>query len=75
MCCPSTKRSKYSNCTVNLGQTRIFYKMDETRLTRTKDDPDDPTQFQPWVLHVNNSLSGHVAVLLLGLTTRYSESW
>ena len=39
---PSTKRSKYSNCTVNPGQTRIFYKVDETRLTRTKCDPGDP---------------------------------
>ena len=47
---PSTKRSKYSNCTVNPGQTRIFYKAGQTRLTRTKrdpDDPDDPTRFQP----------------------------
>ena len=38
----------------NPGQTWIFYKPDQTRLTRTKRDPvdpdnlDDPTRFQPW---------------------------
>ena len=43
---PSTKRSKYSNCTVNPGQTQIFYKAGQTRMTRRKCDPsdlDDPT--------------------------------
>ena len=30
----------------NLGKTRIFYKLFQTRLTRTKRDLDDPTQFQ-----------------------------
>ena len=51
VCYPSTERSKYSNCTVNPGQTRIFYKAGQTRMTRRKcdpDDPDDPTRFQPW---------------------------
>ena len=53
VCNPSTERSKYSNCTVNPGQTRIFYKAGQTRMTRRKcdpgdpDDPDDPTRFQP----------------------------
>ena len=35
----------------NLGQTQIFYNADETRLTQTKcdlDDPHDLTWFQPW---------------------------
>ena len=47
--CPSTERSKYSDCTVNLD----IYKADETHLTQTKcnpadpDDQDDPTRFQP----------------------------
>ena len=52
--CPSTKQLKYSNCTFNLGQTWIFYKVDETCLIQTKrdpGDPDDPTQFQPWYVH------------------------
>ena len=31
----------------NPGQTRIFYKADQTRMTRQKRDPDDPTWFQP----------------------------
>ena len=31
----------------NPGQTRIFYKAGQTRMTRQKCDPDDPTQFQP----------------------------
>ena len=47
VCYPSTERSKYSNCTVNPGQTRIFYKAGQTRMTRRKCDPDDPTRFQP----------------------------
>ena len=49
VCYPSTKRSKYSNCTVNPGQT--FYKVGQTQMTRRKcdpGDPDDPTRFQPW---------------------------
>ena len=48
---PSTEQSKYYNCTVNPGQTRIFYKVDETRLTQTKDDLVDPTwsgEARPW---------------------------
>ena len=38
----------------NSGQTWVFYKLGQTRLTGTKRDPvdldnsDDPTQFQPW---------------------------
>ena len=38
------------------GQTQIFYKPGQTRLTWTKcdpvdpDNPDDPTRFQPWCL-------------------------
>ena len=31
----------------NPGQTRIFYKPGQTRMTQTKCDPDDPTRFQP----------------------------
>ena len=31
----------------NPGQTRIFYKAGQTRMTRQKRDPDDPTQLQP----------------------------
>ena len=34
VCYPSTERSKYSNCTVNPGQTRIFYKAGQTRMIR-----------------------------------------
>ena len=51
---PSTEQSKYYNCTVNLGQTQIFYKVNETCLTRTKHDPGDlvdPTwsgEARPW---------------------------
>ena len=33
----------------NRGQTRIFYKAGQTRLTRAKRYPDDPTRFQPWI--------------------------
>ena len=33
VCYPSTEQSKYSNCTVNPGQTRIFYKAGQTRMT------------------------------------------
>ena len=41
----------------NPGQTRIFYKPGQTRLTRTKrdpvdpDNPVDPTRFQPCSKH------------------------
>ena len=44
---PSTERMKYSNSTVNLGQTRIFYKVGQTWMTGRKcdlGDPDDPIQ-------------------------------
>ena len=37
------KQSKYSNCTVNLGQTQIFIKQSDW----TKHDPGNLTQFQP----------------------------
>ena len=32
----------------NPGQTWIFYKAGQTRMTRQKRDPDDLTRFQPW---------------------------
>ena len=38
----------------NAGQTQIFYKSGQIHLTHAKrdlvdpDNPDDPTQFQPW---------------------------
>ena len=32
----------------NPGQTQIFYKAGQTRMTQQKRDPVDPTQFQPW---------------------------
>ena len=47
VCYPSTERSKYSNCTVNPGQTWIFYKAGQTRRKCDQGDPDDPTRFQP----------------------------
>ena len=40
VCYQSTERSKYSNCTVNPGQTRIFYKAGQTRMTRPGFNPD-----------------------------------
>ena len=39
----------------NPGQTRIFYKVGQTRLTRAKRDPVDPddlSRFQPWYIYV-----------------------
>ena len=109
---PSTKRLKYSNCTVNLfnirqewpvfkicwgyalpsslsstlksplwswpdaiinardtmqnlGQTRIFYNLGQTRLTRRKcdpDDPGDPTRFQPCPIRVLDNLLSHMSI-------------
>ena len=35
----NTEQSKYSNCTVNLGQTRVFYKAGQTRLTQSSFNP------------------------------------
>ena len=42
----STEQLKYRNFTVNLGQSWIFYKVNQIRLTWTKLDPDDLTWFQ-----------------------------
>ena len=39
VCYPSTQLSNYSNCTVNPGQIRIFYKAGQTRMTWRKCDP------------------------------------
>ena len=52
VCYPSTKRLKYSNYTVNPGQTRMFYKAGQTQMTRGKCDPDDTTRFQPWTMQL-----------------------
>ena len=58
----NTKQSNYCNCTVNPGQTQVFYKMGQTHLTQGKcdpddpGDPDDPTRFNP----DSYSYSGHL---------------
>ena len=49
--CPELCWHNKQNPMQNPGQTRIFYKLGRTRLTRTKLDPDnsdDLTRFQPW---------------------------
>ena len=57
VCYPSTERSKYSNCTVNPDQTRIFYKAGKC----DPGDPDDPTRmtrpgFNPDIYMQENEL-------------------
>ena len=71
VCYPSTKQSKYSNCTVNPDQTRIFYKVGQTWMSRRKcdpGDPDDPTWFQPWYgcMQVYKVHSMHACIRVVG---------
>ena len=63
VCYLCTERSKYSNCTVNPGQTRIFYKSGQTRRKC------DPTRFQPWCarlyLCINYTFAGEMLLLFV----------
>ena len=52
---PMNSKYLYSNCTVNLGHTQVFYKAGQTNLTWEKCNPDDLTLFQPCYTHITNS--------------------
>ena len=53
---------------LNLGQTQIFYKIEETRLTRTIRDAGDLTQFQPWYVLLVHIVSGMLPVATLQIS-------
>ena len=80
----STEQSKYSNCTVNLGQSGYpdILKAGQTQMTWRKCDLDDPTRFQPWLLTIciNHLLLDLLSIqeappLMPALAGRYHIKW